>query len=327
MAKLTGLFQPSQPPSLRGYAYVREWRGIQVVCKWPRKRGKNISQKQRERVEWFQEARELEKYIPAAQQSVAIEATKGTALYPGDLLMMAMSGRVFAIQKEDGTTVYSVAMVSDVSKNLDIIGQMPGDILARGPINWTRVAGGTVGQVLTSQGPDVPPAWEPSAGGGGSANYSPMQHGSTAGASTATQGYSFFPLENMEISGAVCTYDELSGADYVASVVEIVSNALGSVLAQSSAFTGTQNGLVRRSFSFASAAALSAGTEYALIFTRTDGADTYSLPMRFDSANEPQFPADLNYGNVRAATNDPSSGASVTRGSQNIMAVSPMYTI
>lgn len=51
-------------------------------------------------------------------------------------------------------------MVNAVSTNLDILGQVPGDMLARGPEDWTRIPGAALGSVLTSQGPNELPAWK-----------------------------------------------------------------------------------------------------------------------------------------------------------------------
>jgi len=45
-----------------------------------------------------------------------------------------------------------------------------GDLLFRGAINWSALAPGTNGYVLTTAGPGAPPAWTP-AGGGGGGNY------------------------------------------------------------------------------------------------------------------------------------------------------------
>lgn len=48
---------------------------------------------------------------------------------------------------------------NDVSQNLDIIAQVPGDMLIRGAEGWERLPTANAGWTLTAQGSD-PPAWQ-----------------------------------------------------------------------------------------------------------------------------------------------------------------------
>lgn len=48
-----------------------------------------------------------------------------------------------------------------VSESLDTIGNTIGAILVRGPDGWATIAPGPIGYVLTSNGPDQLPTWQP----------------------------------------------------------------------------------------------------------------------------------------------------------------------
>lgn len=159
MAVLGGPFQIRKAPSYRGCFYVRKWRGQLVVSKWPTKRKRPLPPHTREQNEWFKQANRLCKYVPAELQVSVREAVKDTPLMPRDLLVAAMAGRLYAIVDPERGVLYSRAMANDVSQNLDIIGQAPGDMLARGPDQWTRVPGAAAGWMLFSQGAAVPAAW------------------------------------------------------------------------------------------------------------------------------------------------------------------------
>ncbi len=159
MGVLKGPLRRARTPSHRGSYYVREWRGQLVVSRWPRRRSRPLPQKTRDQIEWFRQANLLAKYVIAEQQVLAREITAGTPLLPRDLLIAAMAGRLYSATLDDGRTIYSMAAANDVSQNLDIIAQAPGDILVRGPTAWTRVPAAEAGRILTAQGPAALPEW------------------------------------------------------------------------------------------------------------------------------------------------------------------------
>lgn len=89
-------------PSFVGQIIVDTYRGQLRVRKWPRKRGRPKSAAVRAGNEWFKKVVKLMKIAAPSQQAVAIDAAKGTGLYPRDLLMNAMSGGMFDIVLPDG---------------------------------------------------------------------------------------------------------------------------------------------------------------------------------------------------------------------------------
>lgn len=154
------------PPQYVGHFYERKWRGLTVLSKWPRKRGKPTDPAALERIEKFHQAIELCRYVSAATLLAAKEATIGTSLMPYDLMVKAMYGRLFMMQCDDGRILRSRAVVNDVSQNLDLLTTTFGSVLVRGQDGWTGVPPGQSGYVLTSQGTNDVPAWAPSSGGG-----------------------------------------------------------------------------------------------------------------------------------------------------------------
>jgi len=119
-------------------------------------------------MEKFKEANLLAQYAAVRQQVISRESTKNTPLQPRDFLISAMYGRLFAITFEDGVTKYSMTARGDASAALDILNQVIGGVLVRGPDLWVPAPSPAIGRVLTYLGDDVAPAWQPTGAGTGS---------------------------------------------------------------------------------------------------------------------------------------------------------------
>lgn len=136
------------------------------VRRWPRKRGKPKSQKQRDQNEWFRQASWAMKYMPPEFHAQAEILTAGTPLLPRDVLMMAMAGRLYGVVLPGGQRLYPMSFVTDVSESLDALGLAPGSVLARGQDRWHALVPNQSGLVLTSV-ENALPEWLPPSGGGG----------------------------------------------------------------------------------------------------------------------------------------------------------------
>jgi len=77
-------------------------RGQMVVRSWPRKRGPSKSPGVRRQNDWFREANKITQSLQPTQMSLAIDMTKGTGLYPRDLLLRQMSGGIYDLYDENG---------------------------------------------------------------------------------------------------------------------------------------------------------------------------------------------------------------------------------
>ncbi len=152
-------------PSYTGRVMIDSFRGVLRVRKWPKKRGTPRSALQRWWVDWFVQANLLAKYADPMSQARAIEMSKDSGMYPRDVLLKAMRGRLYFWSTTDGWKWYSMAAVMDVSNSLDALAQTVGDVLVRATDRWRAPPAGAAGQVLTHQGAADPPIWLTPAGG------------------------------------------------------------------------------------------------------------------------------------------------------------------
>lgn len=169
MATVKSISRHRRMPSLRGKFMVDVYRGLIRVRAWPKRRGPPKSAAQRYWVDWFKQANLLAKYVDAATARRAIDLTKGTGMYPRDIILSAMRGRLYWITDKNGKKWFPMAAIQDISETLDILAQTIGDVLVRATDRW-RAAGPalpTIGDALTYQGPAAPPIWA-AAGAGAS---------------------------------------------------------------------------------------------------------------------------------------------------------------
>lgn len=92
-------------PGFTNRVMVDTWRGVVRVRKWPDKRGRPKSAAVRAQNDWFRDANRLASRAPGAQVSTAIEITKGSGLYPRDILLRMMAGNLGPIILPNGDTL------------------------------------------------------------------------------------------------------------------------------------------------------------------------------------------------------------------------------
>lgn len=156
----------SIPRAKRGASYsgrvmIDTVRGVLRVRKWPRKRGKPTSKDQLFWIDWFRQANYLAKYIDAASMIRARIMSEGSGLYPRDIILMAMRGRLYTWVDENGWRWYPVAAIQDISESLDVLAQTIGSVLVRAADRWRAPDLGAVDDVLTYKGEADPPVWQP----------------------------------------------------------------------------------------------------------------------------------------------------------------------
>jgi hypothetical protein len=139
--------------------------------KWPKPQSKSTKQKNALQIDWFRQATHLCKYVDPRTQVTMRLATEGTPLMPRDLLLSLMAGRIFAIDLDDGRTLYPMSAIKDVQAAIEVLGQRVGETLVRGPDGWQSSGTAPEGHVLTSQGENAAPIWQP--GGGTGSGFQP----------------------------------------------------------------------------------------------------------------------------------------------------------
>ena len=141
-------------------------RAGQIIARaWPRKRGPATHPNQIRTIDWFRQANKLAKYVDGASMARAIEITLKSGMYPRDVLLSAMKGRLYSWHDRAGKVWHSMQARQDISESLDVLAQDEGSLLVRFSDFWRRVADTTVGDVLTFKGAGIPPEWETPAGG------------------------------------------------------------------------------------------------------------------------------------------------------------------
>jgi len=159
MRKPTGA---TRPPSLRGAIIIDETRGAPRVRAWPRPRGSDRHPTNVFWTNWLRWATYLYRYYPAQLKADLEQQTAGTPWMPRDVAISAMRARAWNFTGPDGRTYYPMAARDDISNSLDIIAQLPGQMLFRSSGLWVPIPGGNPGQQLTYVSEDDPPAWESS---------------------------------------------------------------------------------------------------------------------------------------------------------------------
>ena len=94
-----------QFPAISGRFMVDTYRGRMRVRAWPKRRGKPKSQAQQIAIDRFREANRLAKQAPGEIQNWAIDVTRGSGIYPRDLLVRMILAGLFNIQTEDGLII------------------------------------------------------------------------------------------------------------------------------------------------------------------------------------------------------------------------------
>lgn len=165
--KLDGDPDEVKRQSIRGAFYVYVRNGRTILAAWPKKRPGPMSEKQQFAVEKFSQAATGSKFMWSADQNASREMTKRTNALPRDLLMMAAYGRLGDFWLTDGSRIYSMASLYDLTDLLDVVSYAPGSLLFRGTDYWSALAPGDPGSIL-KMGADGFPQWVSASGGGGS---------------------------------------------------------------------------------------------------------------------------------------------------------------
>jgi len=92
------------PGTIEKYV-VDTWRGQYRVRKWPKKRGTPTDPVQLSRIQRFADANRLAKFVNGNFWNLAHRVTKGTGLYPRDILVQAMLAGQYDIAMPDGALI------------------------------------------------------------------------------------------------------------------------------------------------------------------------------------------------------------------------------
>lgn len=286
MAVASGIPGSGKRPSYTGNitTYVRN--GRLIYAKYRKKSGKPKSQITRDQNEWFRQANLLAKYAPSDDQWMVIEVAKGGPWYPRDLLMSAMRGRLFEVLIIDGQEYRAVAVVEDVSSDLDFVaGTVEGTLLVRGASLWQALVPTTAGHVLTSNGADTLPSYQAGGGGGGASLATQFPLTSYSGSAYAWKGFNFIADRTFNITNLSAIINATSGHKYRGSVIEYNAGLTIDAIVQTTAeiTSGVTTRLVLQE-PLGATALIEEGKRYMIGWSRTDGTDTFGFPLALAKA-------------------------------------------
>lgn len=139
--------------------------------------------------------------------------------------------------------------------------------------------------------------------------------GAASGSAYATKGVRVTPTVAMKLYGLCYMGTMVASGIYQAHVATISAGAIATLVSSASytvAASGEDLGGKRHWLWFASPVALAAGTEFALMVSRTNGGDTYALPVETDvNARTPFGNKSVEAGYARVAKAAPVVGNAV----------------
>jgi hypothetical protein len=121
--------------------------GTERVRRWPRKRPKKPSKKQRQVQDKFAQANRAFSYQDPQVSQWMMSQVEGTPLLPRDIMTMTMFGRLMQIVAPDGQDLWPMPARNDVSEALDVLGKQEGSTLIRGKDYWQALAASPGGSI------------------------------------------------------------------------------------------------------------------------------------------------------------------------------------
>lgn len=137
--------------------------GRTVYAKWPVKRRGPLPLVTLSQVTAWDQAQLMVKYPDAGEYIDSLNATRGTAFYARDQLLMAMWGHSISWPGYG----WREAELATIQQLLDSICMTEGAVLYRGPDGWVCLDPGSEDQVLTIDPTTGLPVWADAGGGGG----------------------------------------------------------------------------------------------------------------------------------------------------------------
>lgn len=276
MARIDAIRQDHTLPQTTERLMVQEYRGALYVRAWPRKRGRNVSDKIVRLNQRFKNAVTLSKYVDPRQIDMANKMAAKGPLYPRDYLVAAILRGFYVFVMPDGRKIYPMSSVIEISNELDAFGQNEGTILYRGDSRWDGSAptgpyqvplvGTFPGPVVwKTQGPEL----------GGTHITSMIPNGIEAGNEACKGRWGQIQIRT-RLQQLIPMWNAVNGAVYKVEVWEFDGNKLTNFLTDSLPVTWTFTGVARRRFLLQKNVFLEQDSIYAFLFLRTDATGTTS---------------------------------------------------
>lgn len=312
MAKVDNKKLADVLPYMGNTYMLRNWKTKMTASSWPRKRGKPKDRAQQLRNEWFALANLLARYAAPAQQRAAMLYAPRGPLYPRDYLMMAMAGRMYTITLEDGTELYPMSLINDISKDLDVIQQVRGGMMFRGQQLWEPLAPPGIDEFLVNQVDPPVPSWSGARDGLGLKSITDIEHGAVSGSTRATMGWIGTIRNDLRVYTMMPWVDYVLNREYIGTICEMDGNNIGTILAQTTPYKA--NGTFTSNFNhdLVDTPLLKANTKYGFLWTRTDSTPTAVIGLYNGTARTTiGFPVAQNLAWATWNDNGPTEGSTI----------------
>lgn len=173
----------------------------------------------------------------------------------------------------------------DVQQILDSgIGTTQGTIIYRNANDWVGLAPGTAGQILQTGGAGADPSWVGGSSGAAGLTWTwpaTVTAAVTPSGNTACKGVTVKPLTDIAVKYVGAKLTTVAGGTYYSSIYDINSSGvIQSIVGNSTSIVAAGNvtgGTLL--FTYDPALTLVAGTLYTVTIRRSDGGDSYLLPV------------------------------------------------
>lgn len=296
-------------PSLRGLIYQYERDGVWVTSKWPKKRGKVATAKQKEAQEAFRAVMRAMKLTAADIQSFHRDASKGTPMLPRDTLMAALYGNGPTMNFYSGKVIKPMANKLLSSTVLDAIGWRRGDILWRGEDAWDVIQKPSRDAILFyDQGTDRP-LWIDSDAVGGNGGYWMPNRTGRSSSLQQTRGKLFTMLADRVLTEIFFIMEMDAGAQLKAGVYRVDAAGVITAVLYEADLPDLGDGTARYvKHILAAPIALEDGLNYAVCLRKVSGTGGSSNIICTSGNVWPQLPIHWDSRYVQFGTTTPGVG-------------------
>lgn len=253
-------------PSFSGAFYQYERNGRWITAKWPKKRGKPRSEKQKQAQQAFSEVCKAIKRTAAEIQMYHRENAKGTPMLPRDTMMAALYGNGPTLQHYDGRIIKPMANKLMSSTVLDAIGWQKGDILYRGDDTWDVLARPDGRGVLLWDEGTQRPVWGDASGLARPGYWMQGEQNGFNSANRQSKGVRIVAIDTFFLDGVYVATRLMAGRDIDIGVYRLdVADVVTEVIGRWPAGTIPTDSLYRTIFTVPVQVAMEAGERYAIM--------------------------------------------------------------
>lgn len=263
-----------------------------IAKKWPRKRGPIKSEAQAETAEQFRLAQKAANEAFSWFYIEAENMAQGTIWNRREILVKAAQGTLMEIRMRNGEFYGNwFVLAREIQALLDTIIDVTGAILVRTPDGWEAITPAASGYVLTSNGPDFIPSYQPGAAPEETWQWSSCQWDNQMSGSNIAQGIDLWPAVDAEINKIAFRVGIYSGATYGLTICTLLSNdRIGSILltqdVTAAVFAANGSPVIPLS----TVVNLTARTRYGFIISKTNGAAGSGLGLGFSRQQQVAIP-------------------------------------